>query len=61
MNASQPSALRKILKPRRLTLLASAAVLGVAVVAAGPGHFNPMNLVGFTQTAQAAENPNDVK
>jgi serine protease Do len=55
MNDSQPSALRKILKARRLTLLASAAVLGVAVVAAGPAHFNPIDLASFTQTAQAAD------
>jgi serine protease Do len=55
MNDSQPSALRKILKARRLTLLASAAVLSVAVIAVGPGHFNPMDLVGFTQAAQAAD------
>jgi serine protease Do len=55
MNVSHPSALRKILKARRLTLLASAAVLGVAVIAVGPGHFNPMDLVGFTQAAQAAD------
>ena len=52
MHASSP--LRKILKARRLTLLASAAVLGVAVVAAGPGHFSPLDLFSFTQPAQAA-------
>jgi serine protease Do len=54
MNSSPRSPFREILKPRRLTLLASAAVLGVAVIAAGPGHFNPMDLLGFTQPAQAA-------
>jgi serine protease Do len=55
MKLSQRSTMREILKPRRLTLLASAAVLGVAVVAAGPGHFNPLDLAAFTQPAQAAD------
>jgi len=54
MKLSQRSAMREILKPRRLTLLASAAVLGVAVVGAGYVHFNPMNAIAFTQPAQAA-------
>jgi serine protease Do len=53
MKLSQSPALRKILNARRLTLLASAAVLGVAVVAAGSGHFNALDL-GFTQPAHAA-------
>jgi serine protease Do len=45
---------RKVLSPRRLTLMASAAALGIAVVAAGPGHFNPLDLMG-SQPAQAAD------
>ncbi|MGH6702885.1 MAG: Do family serine endopeptidase [Bradyrhizobium sp.] len=46
---------RKILKPRRLTLLASAAVLGMAVLLAGPGGYRPFNLLAFTAPAHAAE------
>jgi serine protease Do len=46
---------RKILKPRRLTLLASAAGLGVAVLLAGPGGYQPFNLPAFTAPAHAAE------
>jgi serine protease Do len=42
---------RKILKPRRLTLLASVACLGVAVVAAGPGGYAP----AWMSSAHAAE------
>ena len=54
MMFSQSPALRKILKARRPALLASAAVLGVAVVATGFGYFNAPDL-GFTQPAAAAE------
>src|SRR6185437_3109027 len=46
---------RKILKPRRLTLLASAAGLGMAVLLAGPGGYRPFNLLAFTAPAHAAE------
>jgi serine protease Do len=46
---------RKILKPRRLTLLASAAGLGMAVILAGPGGYRPFNLPAFTASAHAAE------
>ena len=46
---------RKILKPRRLTLLASAAGLGMAVLLAGPGGYRPFNLPAFTAPAHAAE------
>jgi serine protease Do len=49
-----PVAPRKILKPRRLALLASVAGLGVAVLVAGPGGYG-LNLPGFTASAQAAE------
>src|SRR5579863_7499465 len=46
---------RKILKPRRLTLLASAAGLAIAVVLVGPGGYRPFNLPAFTASAHAAE------
>jgi serine protease Do len=49
-----PVAPRKILKPRRLALLASVAGLGVAVLVAGPGGYG-LNLPGFAASAQAAE------
>ena len=44
---------RKLLTPRRLVLLGSVAALGLAVVAAGPGHYSAVNL--WTRPAQAAE------
>ncbi|MEJ2378654.1 MAG: Do family serine endopeptidase, partial [Pseudolabrys sp.] len=47
------------LSPRRLTLLGSAAVLGVAMIAAGPGHFNPLDLMG-SQPAHADAVPGPV-
>ena len=54
---SHDSAKRKVLTPRRLTLLGSVAVLGLAMVAAGPGHdFNPLDLMG-SQPAQADAAP----
>jgi serine protease Do len=46
---------RKILRPRRLALLASAAGLGIAVLVAGPGGYKPFNLPAWTASAQAAE------
>ncbi|MGH9807013.1 MAG: trypsin-like peptidase domain-containing protein, partial [Terriglobia bacterium] len=46
---------RKILKPRRLALLASAAGLSMAVLLAGPGGYRPFNLPAFTASANAAE------
>ncbi|MFZ0426142.1 MAG: Do family serine endopeptidase [Xanthobacteraceae bacterium] len=46
---------RKALTARRLTLLASVAGLGVAVLMAGPGGYHPLNLDAWTSTAQAAE------
>jgi serine protease Do len=52
-NLSHDSAKRTILSPRRLTLLASAAALAIAVVAAGPGNFSAVGL--WTPPAQAAE------
>jgi serine protease Do len=53
-NASQPTP-RKILKPRRLALLASAAGLSLALLAAGPGGYLPLNLPAWTSAAHAAE------
>jgi serine protease Do len=49
-----PSGKRKILSGRRLALLASVAGLGL-VLAVGPGHFRPANLMAFGSPAQAAE------
>jgi serine protease Do len=49
------SARRTILKPRRLALLASAAVLGVAVLAAGPGGYVSFHPPAWTTAAHAAE------
>jgi serine protease Do len=46
---------RKILKPRRLTLLASVAGLSMAVLLVGPGGFRPFNLPAWAASAQAAE------
>ncbi len=54
MNAMHPSRLRAILKPRRLALLASVAVLGAAAII-GSGQYDPSALAGFTQPAQAAD------
>ncbi len=45
----------KHLSARRLTLLASAAGLGVALLAAGPGGYLPMNLPAWTSLARAAD------
>ena len=44
----------KILTTRRLTLLASVAGLGAAVLLAGPGNYRPMNSTAWTSAAQAA-------
>jgi serine protease Do len=46
---------RTILRPRRLALLGSVAALGVAVLAAAPGGYSPLNLPAFTSPAVAAE------
>jgi serine protease Do len=53
-NTSHPAP-RKVLKPRRLALLASAAGLSMAVLAAGPGGYLPFNLPAWTSSAHAAE------
>ena len=44
MTDSSPPKHRKVLTPRRLTLLASVAGLGVAMLVAGPGGYLPMSL-----------------
>jgi serine protease Do len=46
---------RNILTPRRLTLLASVAGLGVAMLVAGPGGYLPMSLPAWASSANAAE------
>jgi len=53
-NNSHPAP-HQILKPRRLTLLASVAALSMAVLAVGPGGYRPFNLSAWTTSAQAAE------
>ncbi len=45
----------KVMKPRRLALLASAAGLSMAVLAAGPAGYLPFNLPALTSPAHAAE------
>jgi serine protease Do len=49
------AAKRKVLTPRRLTLLASVAGLGVAVLLAGPGGYQAMRAHAWTSSADAAE------
>src|SRR5262249_26545480 len=51
-NASRPAP-RKVLAARRLTLLASVAGLGIAVLLGGPNYHSP--LPAWTPSAQAAE------
>ena len=46
---------QKILKPRRLALLASAAALGVAMLLTGTGGYLPSNLPAAISGAHAAE------
>jgi serine protease Do len=50
-----PSNRRKLPSTRRLGLMATAAGLGIAVLAAGPGGYLPMTLPAWTSSAQAAE------
>jgi serine protease Do len=42
-------------RARRLTLLASVAAVGAAVLLAGPGGYHPLNLPAWTSSAQAAD------
>ena len=53
-NTSHPAP-RKILKPRRLVLLASVAGLSMAVLAIGPSGYLPFHIPALTSSAQAAE------
>ena len=46
---------RKILRPRRLALLASVAGLSLAVLVVGPGSYRPVHLPAWTVSAHAAE------
>ncbi|MGO9697707.1 MAG: Do family serine endopeptidase [Xanthobacteraceae bacterium] len=55
MTDSSPPKHRKVLTPRRLTLLASVAGLGVATLVAGPGGYLPMSLPVWASSAHAAE------
>ena len=48
----KPSPLREVLRTRRVTLLASVAALGAAVLLAGPGGYGPS---GLTASARATE------
>ena len=52
--AGNSQSARKILKPRRVVLLASAAGLGMAMLFAGPG-YTSINLPSWTSVAHAAE------
>jgi serine protease Do len=46
---------RKLLKPRRVALLATVAGLSAAILVIGPGGYRPLNLPAWTASAQAAE------
>ena len=48
----KPSPSREVLRTRRVTLLASVAALGAAVLLAGPGGYGPS---GLTASARATE------
>ncbi|MGA8611770.1 MAG: Do family serine endopeptidase [Xanthobacteraceae bacterium] len=50
-----PPKQRKVLTARRLTLLASVAGLGVAMLVAGPGGYVPMSFPAWTSSAHAAD------
>ena len=52
---TSPIAPRKILRPRRLALLATVAGLSMAVLVIGPGGHGSLNLPAWTASAQAAE------
>jgi serine protease Do len=49
---------RKILRPRRLTLLASVAALSMAVLVVGPGGYRPLAWMGSAQAAETTANQN---
>src|ERR1700730_13853212 len=50
-----PHTPQKILKPRRLALLATVATLSMAVLVIGTGGYRPLNLPAWTAAAHAAE------
>jgi len=52
-----PTTPRRILKPRRLALLASAAGLSMAILVGGPTGYLPLNIRGWTAPAHAADRP----
>jgi serine protease Do len=54
-NNTSPSRHRKALDARRLTLLASVAGLGVAMMVAGPGGYLPTSLPAWMSAAHASE------
>jgi serine protease Do len=57
--SNTPSAAQqRILRPRRLALLASAAALGFAVLAAGPSFYLPSGVAAFASAAHAESAPN---
>lgn len=55
MQVNNPPHQRKVLTARRVTLLASVAGLGLAVLIAGPGGFRNLNLPAMNSSALAAE------
>ena len=54
-NNASPFRHRKALGTRGLTLLASVAGLGVAMLVAGPGGYLPKSFPAWTSSARAAE------
>ena len=55
MTDSSPSRHSKLLTPRRVTLLASVAGLGIAMLVAGPGGYLPTSLPAWASSAHAAD------
>jgi serine protease Do len=57
-HAPQSHAPRKILRPRRLTLLASVAALSMAVLVVGPGCYRPLGWMGSAHAAETTATQN---
>ena len=57
-SSTPPAARQRILRPRRLALLASAGALGLAVLAAGPSGYLPSGVAALTSAAHAESAPN---
>src|ERR1700733_14109608 len=57
-HAPQSHAPRKILRPRRLTLLASVAALSMAVLVVGPGGYRPLGWMGSAHAAETTATQN---